>query len=406
MTYVISISNGKGGVAKTTTSIALGSSLAEMGHRVLLIDLDHNANLTLGLGELPVHAETFSKDLFTELRDQPIKVLKSGYKNLDFIPSNGNMVSFDSRTLSIHNSAMVLRLTIKSSLPSSYDFILIDCPASLGYLTINALTASDLLIIPTQAEFFSAYALQTMFSLIRDIRQKNNPDLKYRILVTLLDLRLRDHINILDQLKKYLGDSLYKTMVSVDTNFRKSHTNGVPINYLSPTSRGALQYRELAQEIIKELEDGSMDFRGQPVNRKTIETNTFDLNPMTPAATNLTPHDAQKSYPDNASRAAPIKFPQDERLNGTGSFCSYLGRDEDPRTMLAYPSVWNKCHRAKPIVSPNLRHQNIFCLSNNHLSCPMLQEKTQGSLPSQLRAPLDTSEFLQYFKNWIRAKIS
>ena len=406
MTYVISISNGKGGVAKTTTSIALGSSLAEMGYRVLLIDLDHNANLTLGLGDLPVQAETFSKDLFTELRDQPIKCLKSGYKNLDIIPSNGNMVSFDSRTLSIHNSAMVLRLTIKSSLPSSYDFILIDCPASLGYLTINALTASDLLIIPTQAEFFSAYALQTMFSLIRDIRQKNNPDLKYRILVTLLDLRLRDHINILDQLKKYLGDSLYKTMVSVDTNFRKSHTNGVPINYLSPTSRGALQFRELAQEIIKELEDGSMDSRGQPVNRKTIEMNTFDLNPMTPAATNLTPHDAQESYPDNASRVAPIKFPQDERLNGTGSFCSYLGRDEDPRTMLAYPSVWNKCHRARPIVSPNLRHQNIFCLSNNHLSCPMLQEKTQGSLPSQLRAPLDTSEFLQYFKNWIRAKIS
>jgi len=406
MAYVISISNGKGGVAKTTTSIALGCSLAQMGHRVLLVDLDHNANLTLGLGELPAHSETFSKDLFTELRDQPIKCLKSGYKNLDFIPSNGNMVSFDSRTLSIHNSAMVLRLAIKSSLPTSYDFILIDCPASLGYLTINALTASDLLIIPTQAEFFSAYALQTMFTVIRDVRLKKNPDLNYRILVTLLDLRLADHISILNQLKRHLGESLYKTTISVDTNFRKSHINGVPINYLKPTSRGTLQYRELAQEIINDLNEEKMDFRVQTEVRKPIEINKTALTPVTPAAINSTPNAASKSYLNPTSHAAPIKFPQEERQNGKGSFCSYLGRDDDPQTMLAYPSIWNKCYHSNPIVSPSLNHQNIFCLSNNHLSCPMLQEKTRGSLPSQLRAPLDKSELVQYFKKWIRAKIS
>jgi chromosome partitioning protein len=403
---VSNISNGKGGVAKTTTSIALGCSLAEMGHRVLLIDLDHNANLTLGFGEIPAHPATFSKDLLTDSRDQPIRCQKSGYKNLDLIPSNGNMVSFEGRALSIHNSAMVLRLAVKSSLANSYDFIIIDCPASLGYLTVNALTASDLLIIPTQTEFFSAYALQIMFSLIRDVRQKNNPDLRYRILVTLLDLRLNDHINMLNQLKKYLGESLYKTLISVDTNFRKSHINGVPINYLTPTSRGASQYRELAQELINDLKAEKIDVREQAEVRKPVEINKIALTPVTPAAINPTPNAASKSYLNPTSHAAPIKFPQEERQNGKGSFCSYLGRDDDPQTMLAYPSIWNKCHRSKPIVSPGLSHQNIFCLSNNHFSCPMLQEKTRGSLPSQLRAPLEKSELVQYFKNWIRAKIS
>jgi chromosome partitioning protein len=406
MAYVISISNGKGGVAKTTTSIALGCSLAEMGHRVLLIDLDHNANLTLGFGEIPAHPATFSKDLFTDSRDQPIRCLKSGYKNLDLIPSNGNMVSFEGRTLSIHNSAMVLRLAIKSSLANSYDFIIIDCPASLGYLTVNALTASDLLIIPTQAEFFSAYALQIMFSLIRDVRQKKNPDLKYRILVTLLDLRLKDHINMLNQLKKYLGESLYMTLISVDTNFRKSHINGVPINYLTPTSRGVSQYRELAQEIIHDVQEEKTDLREQAGSCKPVEIDKAAPNPVTPTTMHPAPNAASKSYPNTASHAAPIRYPQEERRNSKGSFCPYLGRDDDPQTMLAYPSIWNKCHQAKPIVSPSLGHQNIFCLSSNHLSCPMLQEKMQGSLPSQLRAPLDKSELVQYFKNWIRAKIS
>jgi chromosome partitioning protein len=330
--------------------------------------------------------------------------LKSGYKNLDLIPSNGDMLSFERRTLSIHNSAMVLRLAIKSSLPTSYDFIIIDCPASLGYLTVNALTASDLLIIPTQAEFFSAYALQAMFSLIRDIRQKKNPDLRYRILVTLLDLRLSDHINILNQLKKYLGDSLYHTMISVDTNFRKSHTNGIPINYLAPTARGTLQYRELAQEIIEGLGEDMIAPGEQVVVAKSTEIYKSGLNQEAQAATSPTPKDVSKSKQNNTSSATPIKISQEERLH-KGSFCSFLGKEEDPQTMMAYPSIWNKCHRARPLVSPSLKHQNIFCLSDNYCSCPMLQ-KTRGSLPSHLRAPMEKSELFAYFKNWISTIMS
>ena len=404
MAYVISISNGKGGVAKTTTSIALGCALAEMGYRLLLVDLDHNANLTLGFGEIPVHADTFSKDLFTESRDKPIKCLKSGYKNLDLIPSNGNMVSFDSRTLSMHNSAMVLRLALKSSLPISYDFILIDCPASLGYLTINALTASDLLIIPTQAEFFSAYALQTMFSVIRGVRQKKNPDLNYRVLITLLDLRLKDHVSILRQLKKHLGSSLYSTLISVDTSFRKSHINGVPINYLMPTSRGTLQYQELAQEIILDLKEKNINPREQADIATPVEMNKSVPVHATRTSNDPTPKNTGTSYLKTALHATPIKFPQEQRGGGVGSCCSYLGKEADPQTMLGYPSSWNKCHRATPSVSPNLSHQNQFCLSGNYPACPMLQE-IHGSLPTHLRAPMDKTEMLQYFKNWIRAKI-
>jgi hypothetical protein len=268
----------------------------------------------------------------------------------------------------------------------------------------HALNASDLLIIPTQAEFFSAYALQKMFTLIRDVRQENNPGLKYRILVTLLDLRLRDHSNMLNQLKKYLGGSLYKTMISVDTNFRKSHTSGVPINYLEPNTRGAVQYRELAQEMIKDLEGENIAVREQVVTSESAENYTIEPNQRAKAATSPTLKDVSNSRSKHASQAAPIKFPQEERLH-EGSFCSFLGKDEDPQTVLAYPSIWNKCHLAKPVVSPSLKHQNIYCLSNDFHSCPMMQ-KTRGGLPSHLRAPMEKAEYFEYFKNWIRAIMS
>jgi len=405
MAYVISISNGKGGVAKTTTSIALGSSLAEMGHRVLLIDLDHNASLTLGFGRTSSRPETFSKDLFAVSRQGPIKCTHSDQKNLDLIPSNGDLVSLDARTLSLNNSATVLRLAIKTSLASLYDFILIDCPASLAYLTYNALTAADLVIIPTQAEFFSAYALQNMFQLIRNVRENKNPKLEYRILVTLLDLRLSDHLNILNQLRKHLGESLFKTMISVDTNFRKSHTNGVPINHLAPTTRGSLQYRELAQEFLEVLKKDSEE-PWEGAAHQTEDLSKVALDQANQSSTNSRSNGGQPLSPGNPLSVSPVEFPPEERKNGKALFCSYLGGVEDPQTMLAYPSNINKCHYAKPVASPSLDHQNIYCLSKNHSTCPLLQDQTKRSLPSHLRAPMDATEKLQYVKSWIRAKIS
>ena len=370
----------------------------------MLIDLDHNSNLTLGIGATPAKGIIYSKDLFEVSPDRPIDCLKSGYKNLDLIPSNGNLVALDDETPANHQSTMILRQVIQASLQSRYDVIIIDCPASVGYLTLNALTASDLVIIPTQAEFFSSYALQAMFSTIIEIRRKTNPYLKYRILVTLLDLRLREHVNILEQLLKYLGNSIYKTMIMVDTNFRKSHTNGIPINYLEPTTRGSIQYREVAQEIIKDLKEGSSVYREQADH--SIEENMVASAHPAWGLINPTPQDAPPTDLNSSLHAQPTQPPQAEPQVKQVNYCSYLGRVEDLQTMLAYPSIGNKCYRAKPMVSPSLNHQDEYCISNRYLSCPLLQAKTPGRLPPHLRAPMDTSDMLQYFKNWIMAKIS
>ena len=252
MAYIISLSNGKGGVAKTTTSIALGGSLSKLGYRVLLIDLDPNANLTLGFGSFPEKPIEYSQDLFISSRGHPIQPVKTGYPNLDLLPSNGYMSLLDKRSSASDLSMRQLRHSLQALSPGSYDFILIDCPATMGFITFNALAAADLLIIPTQSEFFSAYALQTMFSVVVGIRKKYNPNLKYRILVTQLDLHLRDHNNILNQLQKHLGESLYNTRIFADPLLRESQIQGIPIPFSMPESTCALQYRRLAQEIVNE----------------------------------------------------------------------------------------------------------------------------------------------------------
>jgi chromosome partitioning protein len=136
-----------------------------------------------------------------------------------------------------------------ASLP--HDYILLDCPPALGAITLNALAASDLLIIPTQAEYFSAYALRNMMGTIRRIRQDVNPALAYRILVTLLDRRNRTHRNIFEQLQATFGQGVFTTVIEIDTKLRESPIAGLPITQYKPNSRGSQQYRVLVQELIE-----------------------------------------------------------------------------------------------------------------------------------------------------------
>jgi len=388
MAYVISISNGKGGVAKTTSCIALGSSLAVMGYQVLLIDLDANANLTLGFGYFPEKPVGYSKDLFFAGSAQFVKGIKTGFKNLDIIPSNKELSSINEKTF-FNSSTTLLKLAFRTPSLKSYDFILVDCPPALGFLTTNALTASDLLIIPTQPEFFSAYAIQSMFQEIGDIRQKANPYLKYRILITLLDQRLREHGNILNQLQKHLGDSLYKTTIQVDTHFRESQTLGIPITYSAPESRGALQYKILVQEIVDDITKQGHDLTKRQYGGSSLKK--FDgYNP-----------DTQRNQPSNQATMQSKNMPVEVDLG-----CPYFGCLQDSQTMLTYPSIMNRCHRARPIVSPIFTHQTQYCLSNQYSSCPLLVDETTKSLPTNLRTPIERSELLHYLTSWVMAKIS
>lgn len=251
MTTVIAVSNEKGGVAKTTTTLSLGAALVEQGLRVLLIDLDPQANLTLALGFEPgANAQTSSNIL---IETAPLLSARQATEipNLDIIPCNSKIEAAE-QFLPIRTDYMTtLKRSIASAGPLPHDYVLVDCPPALGAITLNALSAANLLLIPTQAEYFSAYALRNMMGLIRRVRQASNPELAYRIVITMLDRRNRTHRNISDQLRNTFGEGVFNTVIEVDTKLRESPIAGLPIVQYRPNTRGAMQYRVLAQELVE-----------------------------------------------------------------------------------------------------------------------------------------------------------
>lgn len=252
MTYRIAISNEKGGVAKTTSAVSLGGALVEMDKRVLLIDLDPQANLTLAMGIKP-NEVTRSIARLVLNSDKPSTVIhETTIEGIHIIPSSPEM-GLAERFLPIRqNFQTILRNALFGI--SDYDYIIFDCPPALGAITTNALTAADLLIIPTQPEYFSAFALKKMMTAVRQVRNNGNASLIYRVLVTMLDIRNRTHKTLLKQLKATFGDGLLETVIEMDTKLRESSIMGIPITTYFSESRSAIQYRQLAQEITDHVE--------------------------------------------------------------------------------------------------------------------------------------------------------
>jgi chromosome partitioning protein len=249
MAYITAICNEKGGVAKTTTTYSLGAALAENGKRVLLIDLDPQGNLTLANGIDANEAMHNSSEILMAGLPAKDAIQATNTANMDIIPSNAKMAEAE-QFLPVRNDyATTLKKALGPTV-SEYDFILMDCPPSMGAINTNALTASDLLVVPTQAEYFSAYALRDMMTFIRRVRKESNPNLAYRILITLLDERNRAHRTIREQLQQTFGAGLFQTVIEIDTRLRESPIIGVPITQYRPNSRGSQQYRVLAQELM------------------------------------------------------------------------------------------------------------------------------------------------------------
>jgi chromosome partitioning protein len=255
MSYVITVSNEKGGVAKTTTTLSLGAVLAEDGHKVLLMDLDPQANLTLALGIEPGYAAVTSSHILIEAAPLNDAILKTEFENLDLIPSHSSIESAEQYLPVRTHYTLNIRRALEAAEPLDYEYVFLDCPPFLGAITTNALSAADLLIIPTQAEYFSAYALRNMMGLIRRVRQESNPRLGYRILVTMLDRRNRTHRSIQEQLENTFREGLFKTVIEIDTKLRESPIAGLPITRYRPGARGSQQYRELAQELSEHVKE-------------------------------------------------------------------------------------------------------------------------------------------------------
>lgn len=251
MKYTIAVSNEKGGVAKTTTTLSLGAALSELGNRVLVIDMDPQANLTLALGFEPAEAAKTSANVLIESAPLQSAIHKTDFEGLDLVPCNARIESAEQYLPVRSNYLTTLRAALEETPNLNYNYILLDCPPSLGAITLNAMAASDLLLIPTQAEYFSAYALRNMMAVIRRIRKEANPNLAYRILVTLLDRRNRTHRSIYEQLVATFGDGIFETVIEMDTKLRESPIAGQPITRYMPNSRGSLQYRVLAEELVE-----------------------------------------------------------------------------------------------------------------------------------------------------------
>jgi chromosome partitioning protein len=250
MTTTIAVSNQKGGVAKTTTCLSLGACLAEKGKLVLLIDLDPQANLTLSLGLKPNELRHTVDEALLGNTSLVSVSRESAVFGLDIVPSNQGLVVLDKILYGRQGYEFYLKNGLDAMGRDFYDVVLIDCPPSLGTLTLNALTAADLLIVPTQCEYYAAQALHQAVEMVELIRSKTNSRLAYRMLVTMYDRRNKICQVILDQMQRQLSDVLFKTIIEVDTKLKESPACGKPITLYAPGSRGAQQYRALAEELM------------------------------------------------------------------------------------------------------------------------------------------------------------
>jgi chromosome partitioning protein len=250
MTTKIAISSQKGGVAKTTTCLSLGASLAERGHSVLLIDMDPQANLTLSLGVDPEAQRLTVGDALLGQKSLVAVSREGPMLNLDLVPANQGLVVLDKVLYGRRGYEHRLREQLQALDSKLYDVVLIDCPPSFGTLTLNALTAADLLIIPVQCEYYAARAIIPILKLVQLVRRKTNPYLTYRVLVTMYDRRNKISQLILNHIQTKFRSALFATIIEIDTKLRESPTVGLPITLYAPRTRGAEQYRALAEELM------------------------------------------------------------------------------------------------------------------------------------------------------------
>lgn len=246
----IAVANQKGGVAKTTTCLSLGACLAEQNQTVLLIDLDPQAHLTLSLG---LKAEELRRTIGDALlANSPLVSItqETDIPLLDLAPANQGLSMVDRLLYKQPKYECVLKNRLEAMDANYYDVVIIDCPPSFGTLTLNALTAANLLIIPTQCEYFAGRSLRHVLQLVQLVRQKTNQTLAYRLLITMFDRRNRISHIIREQLERSFSGALLKTIIEIDTKLRESPVFAQPITQYAPQTRGAEQYRALAQELM------------------------------------------------------------------------------------------------------------------------------------------------------------
>ena len=254
---IISICNQKGGVGKTTTAINLGAALAEEGYNVLLVDLDPQGNASTGLGLDPEKRTFTTYDLILE--DAPLNQVfqPTPVEGLLIAPSTTDLSSADIEMMAIEKRSFLLHDALRQPEIDSYelDFVLIDCPPSLSLLTINAMVASDSVLIPLQSEFFALEGLSQLMLTVREVREAANPNLRIEgVLLTMFDGRNNLSQQVETDARETLGGLVYETIVPRNVRISEAPSFALPVIAYDSGSKGAMAYRALAQEMVEKIE--------------------------------------------------------------------------------------------------------------------------------------------------------
>lgn len=255
MGRIIAIANQKGGVGKTTTAINLSACLSEIGQRVLTIDIDPQGNTTSGLGVDKNAVDNSVYDLMLGECTIEECIIKTEIENQSLIASNINLAGAEIELIGIEEKEYILKREV-SKIVENYDFIIIDCPPSLNMLTVNALTTANTVLVPIQCEYYALEGLSQLIHTIELVQERLNPDLEIEgVVFTMYDARTNLSLQVVENVKGYLHQNIYKTIIPRNVRLAEAPSHGLPINLYDSRSAGAESYRMLAQEVLHKGEE-------------------------------------------------------------------------------------------------------------------------------------------------------